>query len=63
MRTRFEKQIDSVHEMNPRQQKMNPDAINGHLRSGFRFICADSLYNHADSLTNSADSLKSVADS
>ena len=49
--------------MNPRQQKMNPDANKGHVRSGFIYICADSWYNHADSLTNNVDSVKSVADS
>jgi hypothetical protein len=63
LRTRFEKQIISVREMNPRQQKMNPDAKKGQLRCGFRLICADSLYEHADSATNNADSVKSVTDS
>ena len=63
LRTRFVKQIVSVHEMNPGQQKMNPDAKKEHLRSGFRFISADSLYDNADSLSNNSDSVKSVADS
>ena len=50
MRTRYEKQIVSVHEMNPRHQNMNPDENKGHLRDGFIFICADSFLDHADSL-------------
>jgi hypothetical protein len=63
LRTRFEKQIVSVHAMNPRQQKTNPDANKGHLRRGFIFKCADSLYAHADSLSNQSDSVRNVADS
>ena len=63
LRTRYEKQIVTVHEMNPRHQKMNPDENKGYLRGGFIFVCADSFYDHADSLANTSDSLKSTADS